>query len=241
MSVLGSQLEIDLDPEGECVIFAGQRHVGNTGTGCYKLHDHRIKDTKKDPTIPADEKREATYMYAPTPDEPEPEPEEDNDQEPEGKEDHPENGGPGNGTGGVGQSTTLSGSNSVNSKSKSTTHMNNGSSVNQQQNNQTPHTPHLLDAPVQGAQSDRTNQLTPAVMQQQQQQQEPKPLNSPSQKSSSIGVSYYSLVKIKRKMTSHIILLPLYHYFPNHPITIVSIFCAKFLPVISANRSSQKV
>ena len=40
MSVLGSQLEIDMDPEGEAAVIP--RHVGNTGTGCYKLHDHRI-------------------------------------------------------------------------------------------------------------------------------------------------------------------------------------------------------
>lgn len=45
MSVLGSQLEIDMDPEGEAAVIP--RHVGNTGTGCYKLHDHRISETKK--------------------------------------------------------------------------------------------------------------------------------------------------------------------------------------------------
>ena len=44
MSVLGSQLEIDIDPEGEAVILP--RHIGNTGTGCFKLHDHRFVETK---------------------------------------------------------------------------------------------------------------------------------------------------------------------------------------------------
>ena len=43
MSVLGSQLEIDIDPEGEAVVMP--RHIGNTGTGCYKLHDHRYRNT----------------------------------------------------------------------------------------------------------------------------------------------------------------------------------------------------
>merc|ERR1712018_1041823 len=148
MSVLGSQLEIDLDPEGECVIFAGQRHVGNTGTGCYKLHDHRIRDTKKEPTIPPDEKIEATYMYAPTPDE-----EEDEEEGPEeaaedatpsdDSDKKQQNGGPG-GPGGASQPT--SSAPELNGKSQ----MNNGSSVSSQLNNKTPHTPHLLDEPVQG-------------------------------------------------------------------------------------------
>ena len=44
MSVLGSQLEIDIDPEGEATIMP--RHLGNTGTGCFKLHDHRYAETK---------------------------------------------------------------------------------------------------------------------------------------------------------------------------------------------------
>ena len=44
MSVLGSQLEIDIDPEGEATIMP--RHLGNTGTGCFKLHDHRFVETK---------------------------------------------------------------------------------------------------------------------------------------------------------------------------------------------------
>ena len=44
MSVLGSQLEIDIDPEGEATIMP--RHLGNTGTGCFKLHDHRFIETK---------------------------------------------------------------------------------------------------------------------------------------------------------------------------------------------------
>ncbi len=41
MSVLGSQLEIDMDPEGDAAVIP--RHQGNTGTGCYKLHDHHIR------------------------------------------------------------------------------------------------------------------------------------------------------------------------------------------------------
>ena len=44
MSVLGSQVEIDIDPEGEATIMP--RHTGNTGTGCFKLHDHRVVETK---------------------------------------------------------------------------------------------------------------------------------------------------------------------------------------------------
>ena len=44
MSVLGSQLEIDIDPEGEATIMPC--HLGNTGTGCFKLHDHRFVETK---------------------------------------------------------------------------------------------------------------------------------------------------------------------------------------------------
>ena len=77
MSVLGSQLEMDLDPEGECVIFNGQRHIGNTGTGCYKLHDTKIKETKKPPNLPLDDKVDATWIYAPTPTPPPEEPDED--------------------------------------------------------------------------------------------------------------------------------------------------------------------
>ena len=50
MSVLGSQLEIDMDPEGEAAVIP--RHVGNTGTGCYKMHDHRMTETKKKANIP---------------------------------------------------------------------------------------------------------------------------------------------------------------------------------------------
>ena len=40
MSVMGSQLEIDMDPDGDLTVVP--RHQGQTGTGCYKLHDHRI-------------------------------------------------------------------------------------------------------------------------------------------------------------------------------------------------------
>ena len=44
MSVLGSQLEIDIDPEGEATIMP--RHLGNTGTGCFKLHDNKFSTAK---------------------------------------------------------------------------------------------------------------------------------------------------------------------------------------------------
>ena len=50
MSVLGSQLEIDMDPEGEAAIVP--RHQGNTGTGCYRLFDHDIEDTRKTRMLP---------------------------------------------------------------------------------------------------------------------------------------------------------------------------------------------
>lgn len=43
MSVMGSQLEIDMDPDGDLTVVP--RHQGQTGTGCYKLHDHRIYDS----------------------------------------------------------------------------------------------------------------------------------------------------------------------------------------------------
>lgn len=43
MSVMGSQLEIDMDPEGDLTVVP--RHHGQTGTGCYRLHDHRIGET----------------------------------------------------------------------------------------------------------------------------------------------------------------------------------------------------
>ena len=41
---MGSQLEIDMDPDGDLTVVP--RHQGQTGTGCYKLHDHRIFDFK---------------------------------------------------------------------------------------------------------------------------------------------------------------------------------------------------
>ena len=202
MSVLGSQLEMDLDPEGECVIFNGQRHIGNTGTGCYKLHDTKIKETKKPPNLPLDDKVDATWIYAPTPTPPPEEPDED-----DGGLYFPyvsvpfhmlftfflsgDEKGPGgnNGECGAGQPTpskdTMSNGNNGNMAL-----MNNGSSFNPEQNNQSAHAPHLLDAPVQGA-HEQSNQLAPApVMAQQRQNQDSKPLNSPSQKSSSIGVSF---------------------------------------------------
>ncbi len=40
MSVMGSQLEIDMDPDGDLTVVP--RHQGQTGTGCYKLHDHQV-------------------------------------------------------------------------------------------------------------------------------------------------------------------------------------------------------
>ena len=40
MSVMGSQLEIDMDPDGDLTVVP--RHTGQTGTGCYRLHDHQI-------------------------------------------------------------------------------------------------------------------------------------------------------------------------------------------------------
>jgi hypothetical protein len=40
---MGSQLEIDIDPEGEAAVLP--RHQGNTGTGCFLLHDHAIKES----------------------------------------------------------------------------------------------------------------------------------------------------------------------------------------------------
>ena len=104
MSVMGSALEIDMDPDGD-VLQGTSRHVGNTGTGCFRMHDHTIKDTKKPFMVfPPSEKIEATYLYAPTPD-PTPEPSEaDPDAEEDGESgdhadqdgDHKKNGkGPG--------------------------------------------------------------------------------------------------------------------------------------------------
>ncbi|XP_040567546.1 uncharacterized protein [Lepeophtheirus salmonis] len=43
MSVMGSQLEIDMDPEGDAAVIP--RHQGHTGTGCYRLYDHRLDET----------------------------------------------------------------------------------------------------------------------------------------------------------------------------------------------------
>ena len=42
MSVMGSQLEIDMDPEGEAAVVP--KHQGMTGTGCFHLHDHTIAE-----------------------------------------------------------------------------------------------------------------------------------------------------------------------------------------------------
>ena len=44
MSVMGSQLEIDMDPDGDLTVVP--RHQGQTGTGCYKLHEHQIFDPR---------------------------------------------------------------------------------------------------------------------------------------------------------------------------------------------------
>ena len=43
MSVMGSQLEIDMDPDGDLTIVP--RHHGQTGTGCYNLHDHNFPES----------------------------------------------------------------------------------------------------------------------------------------------------------------------------------------------------
>ena len=39
MSVLGSQVDVDMD---ESVPDPVPKHQGHTGTGCYKLHDHEF-------------------------------------------------------------------------------------------------------------------------------------------------------------------------------------------------------
>ena len=138
MSVLGSQLEIDLDPENE---MAGlTRHVGSTGTGCYKLHNHRIKDNKKPPNIPVSEKVEATYMYAPTP----PEPDTPEEEEPPDSPNMGPDGTPAKGDGDGGD-TGSEDKKPKNGKAggKSAVGSRNGSDGGTQG-----HTPHLLDAPL---------------------------------------------------------------------------------------------
>lgn len=163
MSVLGSQLEIDLDPDGDMTVVP--RHVGNTGTGCYKLHDHTIRDTKKPIPIPVSEKVEATYMYAPTPDEPE----EEEPDEPDEDEPPEENGK--NGALPKAPKSVTSSSNSRTPPQKRPSHPNS-------------HTPHLLDAPVQQQQPQpqlsQKSELAPVLT-----------TRSPSQKSAnaSLGVS----------------------------------------------------
>ena len=135
MSVLGSQLEIDLDPDGDMTVVP--RHVGNTGTGCFKLHDHGIRDTKKPVWLNYTEKQEATYMYAPTPDEPEDPEEPDGPPDDEDDNDEPhldENGG----------------KNGALPKQASKTSSNNSRTPPQTRpSHPNSHTPHLLDAPVQ--------------------------------------------------------------------------------------------
>ena len=176
MSVLGSQLEIDLDPDGDMTVVP--RHVGNTGTGCYKLHDHGIRDTKKMPNIPASEKVEATYMYAPTPDEPEEDPEDPEEEQPPAEAEK-------NGTLPKPKSGTSSGraSNSRTPPQKRPSHPNS-------------HTPHLLDAPVQPQQPQPQKSeggLSSALAAQ---------ARSPSQKSAnaSLGVSFFKGLKAFLKL-----------------------------------------
>ena len=43
MSVLGSQVDVDMD---ESVPDPVPKHQGHTGTGCYKLHDHEFMRPK---------------------------------------------------------------------------------------------------------------------------------------------------------------------------------------------------
>ena len=46
MSVLGSQVDVDID---ESVPDPVPKHQGHTGTGCYKLHDHEFLRPKHRP------------------------------------------------------------------------------------------------------------------------------------------------------------------------------------------------
>ena len=46
MSVLGSQVDVDMD---ESVPDPVPKHQGHTGTGCYKLHDHEFLRPKHRP------------------------------------------------------------------------------------------------------------------------------------------------------------------------------------------------
>ena len=134
MSVLGSQLEIDLDPDDTTMVSVVPRHVGNTGTGCFKLHDHGIRDTKKPVWLNYTEKQEATYMYAPTPEEPE-EPDGPPDDEDDDDEPHMDENG---------------GKNGALPKQASKTSSNNSRTPPQTRpSHPNSHTPHLLDAPVQ--------------------------------------------------------------------------------------------
>lgn len=220
MSVLGSQLEIDLDPDGELTVVP--RHVGNTGTGCYKMHDHTIRDTKKPINVPVSEKVEATYMYA------EPEEEEDEDPEEDGsqKRDGSDNGG---GDGQPTPSRAAGGGSSSNSSSQaknSATGPAAGRAGSQQANNRAPNMPHLLDAPLQGAQPDQ-NQLTPAVAKQTAAASR-RPLNSPSQKSVSdatrIWLLFHHPLVFVNCQLCELYALP-YHTLTVTVIVVLSSFC----------------
>ena len=188
MSVLGSQLEIDLDPDGDVTIVP--RHVGNTGTGCYKLHDHLIKDTKKSPNIPVSEKVEATYMYAPTPPEPDtPEEEEPPDGEDEGDGDSTQPPGSGSISGDRKHKNGKAGGKSVGSSSTASTSRVKSDSRQGSEGPLPPSnsTPHLLDAPlIPGA--SQPGDSTPALANILDNK------NSSSPKSASIGVSGFFIV-----------------------------------------------
>jgi hypothetical protein len=180
MSILGSQLEIDMDPEGEATVIP--LHTGNTGTGCYKMHDHTIRDTKRAVTIPAADKLESTYMYAPTPPPPpEEEEEEGNGSEDKGDGEGDGGDGPDDGASGAGQATR-SRANSVSTKGGKSASSDTSSSASGGGAGPNVPTPHLLDAPVQPVQQDQINQLTPAVTTGRRKELK-------SQKSASIGVS----------------------------------------------------
>ena len=56
MSVLGSQVDVDMD---ESVPDPVPKHQGHTGTGCYKLHDHEFMRPKHRVTSGARGKLEA--------------------------------------------------------------------------------------------------------------------------------------------------------------------------------------
>ena len=53
MSVLGSQVDVDMD---ESVPDPVPKHQGHTGTGCYKLHDHEFMRPKHRVSTKAEDK-----------------------------------------------------------------------------------------------------------------------------------------------------------------------------------------